>query len=323
MQAHYITWYNVENLFDSVRSELRPEWLQRRLRSELKGWTKDVVTRKIKNLTSVIAQINDGQGPDILGVAEVENENVVQLFAAGMSQATGRNYGTVHQDTKDQRGVDIAFIYDKDRYSVNPDLIFSLEIMKRAATRDMLQTTFTTGEGNELILIGNHWPARLGGKYESEPYRCMVGETLSYWLDRIQEIKGMDTPVLVMGDFNDEPYSRALTDYALSVVDRDKVVYGRNPYLYNLMWPILGQRRASFVYGGRPQMIDQFLVTRGIVKSNNTFSADPKEVRIEVFEGMVKGRYDVPVRFGRPSSSGHNPDGFSDHLPISCILKEN
>ena len=49
--------------------------------------------------------------------------------------------------------------------------------MKRTGTRDLLQVTFTTKEKkNELIIIGNHWPSRSGGQYESEPFRMMVGE---------------------------------------------------------------------------------------------------------------------------------------------------
>ncbi len=150
----------------------------------------------------------------------------------------------------------------------------------------------------------------------------MVGETLSYWLQRIWEIKDNDdVAIFVMGDFNDEPYSRSLTDYAQSTMSRTKVVYGRNPYLYNLMWPLLGTRRASYVYGARPQMIDQFLVTKGIAKKTGLFSLDDQAVKLEVYDGMVTGRYDTPVRFGRPSS-GYNPDGFSDHLPISVVLGE-
>jgi len=36
-------------------------------------------------------------------------------------------------------------------------------------------------------LIGNHWPSRGGGQYESEPYRIIAGETLSCFHQRILE----------------------------------------------------------------------------------------------------------------------------------------
>ena len=48
--------------------------------------------------------------------------------------------------------------------------------MKRQATRDILQVNFMTkAEEKRLVLIGNHWPSRSGGQYESEPYRIVAG----------------------------------------------------------------------------------------------------------------------------------------------------
>ncbi len=201
--------------------------------------------------------------------------------------------------------------------------MFSYEVLKRSATRDILQANFVTSKGTELIVIGNHWPSRSAGQYKSDPYRMMAGETLSYWLKRIQEVKGSRAAVLVMGDFNDEPHSRSLTEYALSTIIRNKVVYGRNPYLYNLMWPLLGTRQASYVFNSEPLMIDQILISKGIALKSGEFMLDDDAIKIEVFPGMTKGRYDAPVRFGRPSSKKtYNPDGFSDHLPISVKLTE-
>lgn len=70
-------------------------------------------------------------------------------------------------------------------------------------------------------------------------------------------------------------------------------------------------------------MIDQFLVTKGIAKKTGLFSLDDQAVKLEVYDGMVTGNYDTPVRFGRPSSSStYNVNGFSDHLPISVVLGE-
>ncbi|MCH8013110.1 MAG: endonuclease/exonuclease/phosphatase family protein [Candidatus Marinimicrobia bacterium] len=319
MDQHFIAWWNLENLFDVEGSPDRPDYVAKRLASELKGWTAEVLDKKIAQLSWVIKQMNDGQGPDILGVCEVENENVVERLSRSL-RGLGRRYKVIHHDTSDGRGIDVAFIYDEKKYDWDRK-VYHYEVMKRSATRDILQASLTTSQGTELIIIGNHWPSRSGGQYKTAPYRMMVGETLSYWLKRIQEIKGTDAAIFVMGDFNDEPYSRSLTDYALSTMSRNRVVYGRNPYLYNVMWPLLGERRASYVFGSEPLMIDQILVSKGIAKKTGLFALDDSKVGIELYKGMVKGRYDTPVRFGRPSS-GYNPDGFSDHLPISMVLGE-
>ena len=320
MENHHISWWNVENLFD-VRDapiERRPEDLKRKIKADLTKWTSTVLNRKIKNLSWVINQINNGEGPDILGVCEVENAHVLQLLIDKLD--TGKNYGLIHHNMKDLRGIDVAFLYNKDKYEFIKNEFFHHTVVKRYPTREIVQATLKIkSTGTELILVGNHWPSRSAGQYESEPYRMITGETLSYFMQRIQEVKGNDAAIIVMGDFNDEPHSRSMTDYALSVMDRDKVVYGRNPYLYNLMWPLLGQRKASYVYSGTPMMIDQFLVSKGIAKKSGKFSLDESNVHLEIFDGMVSGRYDTPTRFGQEKP---NLEGFSDHLPISFSFGE-
>lgn len=320
-EKHFIVWWNLENLFDVENSPHRPDWLASELRSELRGWTEGVLQRKIGNLTRVIKQMNSGQGPDFIGVCEVENINVLQRLVNGLDDL-GRNYKIIHHDCSDGRGIDVAFIFDADKYRYDC-IFFHYEVLKRSATRDIIQANLTTSKGTEIMFIGNHWPARSAGEHESAPYRMMAGETLSYWMKRIQEIKGRDAPIFVMGDFNDEPHSRSLMQYALSRMNRNRVVYGRNPYLYNLMWPLLGSRQTSYVYNSESLMLDQFLVSKGIAKKTGRFAIEDSPVKIETYPGMTKERYSQPIRFGRPSStSTYNPDGFSDHLPISVELVE-
>lgn len=320
MTTHYISWWNVENLFDERDApiERRPEKLKRKIAADLKAWTPTVLKRKIKNLASIIDRMNDGNGPDILGVCEVENAYVLNLLIEEISCRS--TYKLIHHDMKDQRGIDVAIIYDGSKYSFNEENFFSYEVIKRYPTREIVQATLQVkASGKELIVVGNHWPSRSGGQFESEPYRIITGETLSYFVQRIQEIKGKDSAIIVMGDFNDEPYSRSMTDYALSMMSRDKVVYARNPALYNLMWNLLGERKGSYVYSGVSMMIDQFLVAKGIAKKSGDFILDEAQVKVEIFPDMVSGRYDTPIRFGQ---SKPNLEGFSDHLPISFVLGE-
>jgi len=320
MEKHFIAWWNVENLFDEKDAPLerRPERIKSKMNADLKDWTPEVLRNKLNNLSWVIAQMNDGKGPDILGVCEVENKHVLELLVIAIA-VPERNYGIIHSNSPDNRGIDVAFIYDRNKYEFNEGEFFEHPIIKRYATREIIQATLKTAKGTELILVGNHWPSRSSGQYESEPFRIMAGETLSYFVERIQEIKGDDTAIIVMGDFNDEPFNRSVNDYALSVRNRNKVVYGRNPYLYNLMWPLMGKRIASYEYGGCPLMIDQFMVSKGIAKKSGLFSIDENDVKLEIYEGMVDGRYDSPVRFGQEKP---NFSGFSDHLPISFVLGE-
>lgn len=74
------------------------------------------------------------------------------------------------------------------------------------------------------MVIGNHWPSRIGGELDTEPYRITEAETLSYWNERIARIHGNETPVIIMGDFNDEPHNRAITKYALATNNTTEVL---------------------------------------------------------------------------------------------------
>ena len=324
MQTYAVAFWNVENLFDVAGAPERPDWLAQRLRNELEGWTEDVLAKKIAQLARIIMDLNDGQGPDLLGVCEVENRSVLERLAGALAPL-GRPYAVAHADTSDGRGIDVAFIYDQSRLTAGEQ--FSYVVLKRAATRDLFQVNFTTEAGRELIAIGNHWPSRSGGVYESEPYRILAAETLSYWLSRIQEIKGEEAAVLVMGDFNDEPNDRSLTEYALSSRSLVKVLRARTPRLFNLMWPPMGERLGTYYYNFFPNVLDQFLVSRGLVQPE---PAPPLRVasgsaRIVMPPPMVSGGlYPDPLRFGRPSSpTTYNPGGYSDHYPISLTLEED
>jgi len=322
MPTHYIAWWNVENLFDTEHNAERPDWLQRKLASELKGWNDAVLGRKIAQLASVITAMNQGAGPDILGLCEVENMTVLQKLVDALAPL-GRNYRIMFHSGPDQRGIDVAFVLDQDKYDIE-DITFSYEVLKRTGTRDIFQINIKTAKKHELILIANHWPARVGGQYSSEPYRMMCGETLSYWMSRIQEIRGANIPVLVMGDFNDEPFNRSLTEYANSSPTRTKVNRGRLPYLYNLTQNMQRDSlRGTYVFDNEPMLIDQMLVSKGISLKGSPFDLDSSKLTIFHKEGMVGGLYNAPVRHGRPfEKASYNPNGYSDHLPLVLELFE-
>lgn len=323
MTEHNIAFWNVENLFDVENSPRRTDKLQRALRGELAGWTSDVLERKIQQLAAIIKQMNGGAGPDLLGVCEIENEYVLDLLVGALS-ALGRDYGIAHADTQDERGIDVAFIYDKSRFGFLPGEKWHHAIVKRTATRDLLQVNFRTPRGKLLVVIGNHWPSRLGGQYESEPYRIIAGETLAYFHERIREIQGKDVGIIAMGDFNDEPFNRSLTDYAQSEQTRTKVTKATSAKFLNLMWPTLGKGIGSHYHENAPNLLDQFLVSKGLLTGKSSFEVIPESEEVVRYPEMVKkGDYPVPIRFGRPAEKkGYNPDGFSDHFPISMKVKE-
>ena len=320
MASHHIYWWNLENLFDIERSTTRSEFLQKTLKSELKGWTRTILNKKLSNLNSIIVQFNNNLGPDILGVCEVESKAVVEELADRMSTALNRRYEVSHADSDDKRGIDTALIYDKDLYT-SEDLIFTLRITKRNSTRDLLQFHLKTQSDNELVIILNHWPSRSGGTFESEPYRIMVAENLAYWVDRIHEEMEGKPSIVLMGDFNDNPFDRSLSQYLMGSNNKKGVSYARNYKFYNLMFQFMDKQVGTHVYGSELNLLDQFLISKSILSNSSSYPFKYESCNILLMPELVKGRYNTPIRFGRPSSK-LNLDGYSDHLPIELVLSE-
>lgn len=318
MGEYYIGWWNLENLFDVEDSPQRSDRLKKTLKKELEGWNEEVLEKKIQQLSKIIAKMNSNRGPDLLGVCEVENEPVVHRLVDSLA-SQNRNYKVAYHDTADQRGIDIAFIYDGDRFESEKQFFYV--VLKRATTRDIFQVNMKCkSSGRSLIVVGNHWPSRTEGVYETEPYRIIAAETLAYWNQRIQEEKGEDVATIIMGDFNDEPHSRSVTQYALSTNCISRVEDCKSPRLYNLMWPLMGKGLGTIYYDNFPYMFDQFLISKGFVKTDSPLKVNLNSANIERFPEMV-GTSDAPKRFGRPSGKVDR-EGFSDHFPISTVVRE-
>ena len=320
---YYFAWWNLENLFDLHDSAERPDWLQRKLNRELDGWNADVLDIKLDQLAQIIKRMNNGCGPDLLGVCEVEGRVVLDKLLRKLD-LPGRKYAVIHSDTGDGRGIDVAFIYDLKLFrKPYKSYFFNHVVLKRNATRDILQVNFKTrgSQPIDFVVIGNHWPSKLGGDLASEPYRIMAAETLSYWLERIPEKFAKEVPVVVMGDFNDEPFNRSITDYALALKDSDKVRSRRTrrPVLFNLMWEIQEDGVGSHYYDDW-SMLDQMMINRCLLNGDNGLALVPKSCGIYRDADMLKrGK---PRRFGRPSSRSFDTAGFSDHLPVYMRIRK-
>ncbi|WP_333821604.1 endonuclease/exonuclease/phosphatase family protein [Pinisolibacter sp.] len=340
MSTYFIAFWNLENLFAPENYPEREPWIAKEVAGDLKGWSPDLFARKIGQLRHIITRMNGGAGPDLLGVCEVENRYCLDALSAALNAALPeRRYDVVHFDsTKDHRGIDTAFLFDRDRLDVDPDKVFSHWVMRRTGTRDITQATFTTKAGNDFVALCNHWPSRSGGAAnESAGFRMTAGETLGYWHERIREERGEDIPVIAMGDFNDDPHDPSLTIHARATRERDDVENATSARFYNLTWNILRQAvidlsgKARTLYGslyfkGDGNSFDQLLVSRAFLLGRSSLRVLEATTRIEAFPEMVaKSKNEGPVRFGLPKGDPAeyvDLDGFSDHFPVSVTIEE-
>jgi hypothetical protein len=346
-----IAFWNVENLFDTTASpiatdlEFTPE----------QGWTPEVFDRKLENLASIIRQMHGGDGPDLLGLCEVENVEVV----ARLLEAIGEpKYRVAHVESPDIRGIDCSLIYSTDVFSdPAPADIAGHLVHFRYPTRDIFQVRLRVKENDaELNVLVNHWPSRRRGAFESEPHRITVAERCGQLVDEILKLDRKsyealpnsaasfaqltarwNRNVLLMGDLNDEPFNRSVTDYLLASKDLDKVeeelraetgqaipalqaYLEKTPVLFNLSWSQLAvPDHGTFFFGSglanTMNLLDQFIVSRGL-----QFGASRLKVRsgsAEVFRApdMTTAGKQRPRAFDRKRLSG-----YSDHFPIQATI---
>jgi len=84
----------------------------------------------------------------------------------------------------------------------------------------------------------------------------------------------------------------------------------------------MGEGLATHYYDNFPNVLDQFLANKNLLKKDAPIGVLPKSVEIVRFPEMVDTEeYLKPIRFGGMGKSV-NPNGFSDHFPIAVIVSE-
>jgi hypothetical protein len=111
---HVANW-NVENLFDTVDDPDNPYDDEFLPNNPTTRWTRARFETKLDNLAQVISGMNHGQGPDLLGIQEVENRYVLEELA---KRLPAKPYGIVHYDSPDPRGIDTALLYNQDLFTL-------------------------------------------------------------------------------------------------------------------------------------------------------------------------------------------------------------
>ena len=162
-----IGFYNLENFYDTINDpkvndeEFLPEGSKR--------YTGEVYTDKVNHLSEVLSQIGTDKSPDglaMFGCAEIENEAVLQDLAHQPSLIR-RNYQIVHYDSPDERGVDVALMYNPKYFTPKFSeplnvLLYNTDSTIRK-TRDVLYV-YGMFDGEPLHVFVNHWPSRRGGE---------------------------------------------------------------------------------------------------------------------------------------------------------------
>jgi hypothetical protein len=319
-KMHTIAFYNLENLFDTFDdpkiddTEYLPE----------NGWTIEKYNQKLKNLERVISEIgtSDQQtnSPTILGVCEIENRKVLEDLVA-MPALARKDYGVIHFDSPDGRGIDVGLLYQKAHFKptsyINVPLRFKRpdEPDKWLNTRDQLLVSGLL-DGEEMHFIVNHWPSRSGGEKRSSPSREAAGALNKRIIDSLQAINPL-AKVISMGDLNDGPFNNSLKK-SIGTVGKKSDLKPKG--VFNPMEEMSKKGMGSLAYRDAWDLFDQMILTEPLVKDDfTTWNFWKANVFNRPFLVQQIGQYK-----GYPLRNGNGEPGFSDHFAVYLyLLKEH
>lgn len=313
-----IAFYNFENLFDTINNanvndeEYTPTGTQ--------NWTAEKYKKKLANLSRVLNEIGTSdqqkESPVVIGGSEIENRGVLEDLIK-QPLLINKDYGIVHYDSPDKRGIDVALLYQKKHFkptsSVNVPLIIydQTDKTKRIYTRDQLLVTGLL-DGEEMHFIVNHWPSRSGGEQKSSPNREAAGRLNRKIIDSLYNINP-NAKIITMGDLNDGPYNKSVK---VELGAKAKKEETKERGMYNPMEEMANKGIGTLAYRDAWDLFDQMILSEPLIRKDYTSYRFWKAgVYNKPFLTQTTGQYK-----GYPLRNSNGQVGFSDHFPVYLYL---
>ncbi len=317
--ARTIAFYNLENLFDTIDD---PNTFDEDFTPEGRNhWTSDKYEIKLQNLAKVLADIGKKETnapPAVIGVAEVENKKVLEdLVTTG--DLKGLNYGIIHFDSPDRRGIDVALLYRKNvfnpvNFTTYPLYLRDADTGNRIYTRDQLVVTGIM-DGELISVIVDHWPSRRGGEQRSMPNRIKAAKLTKHIKDSILR-EDPKAKIVIMGDLNDDPSSPSVKNILRSKGKKSDVTEGT---VYNAMEHFFNRGIGTLAYRDSWNLFDQIMISPGLLNDeDNKFHFWKSGIYSREFMKNKKGRYKGYPK--RTFAGGEFLGGYSDHFPTYIII---
>lgn len=280
--------YNVENLFDCQHDTLKDD--NSFLPDGMHHWTYYRYHTKLDRIAQVVVNISGWESAALVGLCEVENTNCLSDLCYRLKCF---NYKYVHYDSDDERGVDVALLYDSIKVNVLNSKPLKVEL-NGDKTRDVLYACCIIDNRDTIHTMVCHLPSQLGGGVATSWKRSAAKQVIQQQIDSIYSLHPSAT-IVVMGDMNSEAQDDLLG-------------------MRNLMIDLEKEGMGTHKYQGLWFCLDQFYVSSRIFEKATVSIFGPQwllEEDIKYLDHQPKRTY-VGYRY-------HN--GYSDHLPI--VLKIN
>lgn len=326
-QLHIIFW-NMENFFD-YRDGGEGESDREFSSFGSRHWTKKRFQAKCNAVAKTIFWLQDEYGrlPDLIGLAEMENRNVLyRLLKDTALKKT--DYKFIHYDGRDRRGIDVAILYRSSlmkpvSHTRKVPVLESEDPAREDAdtldTRDILHVRMELKNGltghSDVDFIVNHHPSKYGGARQSDRRREAAMICLRQLCDSLAAAPSVPSssrpsvqssathppsvPLIAMGDFNDTPDSAPF-----------RLLDGR---LVNMGLPLHAKGLGTIRYEGKWDLIDMFLT------DPETAERSCMEI-VRVPFLMVKDSKHPGEKPLRTYSGPKYLGGVSDHCPVILMV---
>ena len=311
----FIAFWNLENLFDTVDDPAKND--EEFLPNSNLEWTQQRFDKKIYNLARVIRSMNENRGPDILGVCEVENKNVLDSLT--QKYLHDLNYDIVHVESPDNRGIDVALLYRDGMFNVEAITVDTVHLSDNWPTRPVLGVHLRNKFKQDFTVFVNHWPSRSGGEEKSEPNRIEAAKTLKKAVDRIFE-NDSSANIISIGDYNDEPGNESILETLEAhpvICDSIKTGYEfeSRGELFNLSFQEYSDGKGTYKYKDDWNLLDQIIVSGNVLTGKSIiYICNSYTIYKPYFLQTHSGKYagtPFPTYGGRKYLGG-----YSDHYPV-------
>jgi hypothetical protein len=192
-------------------------------------------------VVSLVGELRAEYGFAAFGLGEVCSEDL-RAIQAGVGDAALSVFDAT--DRCGRRKYDTAILYDRTKLVFSEPRSFEEKFGKTTLKLGEMARFVTTGSGEVVDVVVSHWPGRRTSP-ELDVARDELGTLLRRSLEYVRNAEARERPyVILMGDFNDDPYSRALTGHLLATRDRE-LARRRAEFFYNPFWRCLGESLPS------------------------------------------------------------------------------
>lgn len=307
--GYLFCFWNVENLFDERddgRTGPGDKTYDKRFSDD-----PELVNKKLSHLVKVLTTMNDGRGPDILALAEVEGEHITQRLKEALNRKIG-NRAMPYQH--------IAYKNPKGGRHIATVVISRIPILSNRSrilkSRYRILEAHLDGGGHPLVVVASHWSSRLSDR--TGETRAKYAKAIYGRFNAIYK-KNDKVDFLVCGDFNDNPTDASVVQHLHAVPNREDALQLENgqPRMLNLFADLHDEKSKGTLYYRGWHLYDQITVSPGLLDTRG-WTCVPETAEI-IQPKFMQNRNGKPRSFYPPTKTkGY---GYSDHFPVAVRLK--